>query len=61
MHEKGEKLKIKVKSRNLETEAIGDYVVEEAKKAPTSREQIITALGKLGDTYIPCRGYHPGC
>ncbi|MDK2830354.1 MAG: family peptidase [Methanolobus sp.] len=47
---KGEKLKIKVKSRSLETEAIGDYVVEEAKKAPTSREQIITALGKLGDT-----------
>lgn len=47
---KGEELKIKVKSRTLETEAIGDYVVEKAKKAPTSKEQIITALGKLGDT-----------
>ena len=47
---KGKKLKVKVKSRNLETEAIGDYVVEEAKKAPTNREQIIATLGKLGDT-----------
>jgi putative protease len=47
---KGEKVKVIVKSPNLETEAIGDYVVEEAKKAPTSKEQIIAALGKLGDT-----------
>ncbi len=47
---KGEKLHIKVKSRDIETEAVGDYIVEEAKKAPTSREQIMTALGRLGDT-----------
>ncbi|MBP1908422.1 U32 family peptidase [Methanolobus bombayensis] len=47
---KGEKLKVEVESYNLKTEAIGDYVVEEAKKAPTDREQIITTLAKLGDT-----------
>ncbi|SFM28637.1 U32 family peptidase [Methanolobus profundi] len=46
----GEKLRINVKSRNLETESVSDYVVQEAKKAPTDREQIITTLGKLGDT-----------
>ncbi|WP_292468521.1 U32 family peptidase [Methanolobus sp.] len=47
---KGEKLHISVKSRNLETEATSDYIVQEAKSSPTSREQIITTLGKLGDT-----------
>ncbi|MEZ5336480.1 MAG: DUF3656 domain-containing protein [Methanolobus sp.] len=46
----GEKLSVTVKSRDMETEAISDYVVQAAKKAPTSREQIETALGKLGDT-----------
>lgn len=46
----GEKLRINIKSRDRETESISDYVVQEAKKAPTDREQIITVLGKLGDT-----------
>ncbi|WP_094228729.1 DUF3656 domain-containing U32 family peptidase [Methanolobus psychrotolerans] len=47
---KGEKLHIDIKSRNMGTQATSDYVVQEAKSSPTSREQIITALGKLGDT-----------
>lgn len=47
---KGEKLSISVKSRDMETESISDYLVQEAKKAPTDNEQIINALGKLGDT-----------
>ncbi len=47
---KGEYLRVNVKSREMETESISDYVVEEAKKAPTDREQIQEVLGKLGDT-----------
>ncbi|WP_340818307.1 DUF3656 domain-containing protein [Methanolobus sp. WCC4] len=46
----GEKLRVSVKSRDMETESISDYEVQEAKKAPTDREQIITSLAKLGDT-----------
>ncbi len=47
---KGEKLHINVKSRSMETEATSDYIVQEAKSSPTSKEQIIATLGKLGDT-----------
>lgn len=46
----GEKLRINVKSRNMETQSISDYIVQEAKSSPTSQEQMIATLGKLGDT-----------
>ncbi|MDG6244868.1 MAG: DUF3656 domain-containing protein [Methanolobus sp.] len=47
---KGEKMSILVKSRNLESLVTSEYIVQQAKSSPTSREQIEATLAKLGDT-----------
>lgn len=48
--EVGERLKVSMSSGAVRIEVIDDFEVQEAKKAPTSEEQIISAMEKLGDT-----------
>ncbi|MGM0771930.1 MAG: DUF3656 domain-containing U32 family peptidase, partial [Halobacteriota archaeon] len=48
--EVGQKLKVRMSSGDLIVEVVDDFEVQEARKAPTSKEQIITAMEKLGDT-----------
>ncbi|NYT20060.1 MAG: U32 family peptidase [Methanosarcinales archaeon] len=48
--EVGEKLKLRMSSGEMSVEVIDDFEVQEAMKAPTSEEQIVQAMEKLGDT-----------
>ncbi|UGV40796.1 U32 family peptidase [Methanococcoides orientis] len=48
--EVGEKLKVRMTSGEMSVEIIDDFEVQEAQKAPTSKEQIVSAMEKLGDT-----------
>ncbi|WP_440952689.1 DUF3656 domain-containing U32 family peptidase [Methanococcoides sp. FTZ1] len=48
--EVGQKLKVRMSSGDISVEVIDDFEVQEAKKAPTPKEQIVSAMEKLGDT-----------
>ncbi|MEL4305751.1 DUF3656 domain-containing U32 family peptidase [Methanococcoides sp. LMO-2] len=48
--EVGQNLKVSMSSGEIRVDVVDDFEVQEAKKAPTSEEQIISAMEKLGDT-----------
>lgn len=48
--EVGERLKVSMTSGEMSVDVIDEFEVQEAKKAPTSEEQIVSAMEKLGDT-----------